>query len=211
MSNPLLRFGVLSFFSCLSLSFVHGQESKPASWDEFMDFHVTSGAFGTFQAEGVTKGMWEGIEAGQKYTATYTLEPDVNGKSIHTSHRMETEGGDVISIGAGLQYWDAKSESVLASYSGFDQGSLFTGSSVLKTFDPKAARIEWIYTEVSHGKTTEYLQRIEQVSSKVKTQASSKLEGGDEWVESLTRAPANRLKIRVRPRMPRVLQRVDGR
>ena len=68
-----------------------------------------------------------------------------------------------------------------------------------------------IYTEISHGKTTEYLQRIEQVSSKVKTQASSKLEGGDEWVESLTRAPGNRLKIRVRSRMPRVLQRVDGR
>ena len=105
MSNPLLRFGVLSFFSCLSLSFLHGQESKPASWDEFMDFHVTSGAFGTFQAEGVTKGMWEGIEAGQKYTATYTLEPDVNGKSIHTSHRMERRAeksfrsGRVCSIG----------------------------------------------------------------------------------------------------------------
>ena len=116
------------------------------------------------------------------------------------------------SIGAGLQYWDEKSESVLASYSGFDQGSLFTGSSVLKTFDSKAARIEWIYTEVSHGKTTEYLQRIEQVSSKVKTQASSKLEKVEMsgWNHSPA-APANRLKIRVRPRMPRVLQRVDGR
>lgn len=196
---------VVAFLSLLafSSSIVSAEENLPASWDDFLDFHVESGAFGTFQGEGVTKGMWEGIAEGQAYTGVYTLEPAEGGRSIRSSHRMETESGEVISIGTGIQYWDETTKSVLSSYSGFDQGKVFTGSSTLKTFDPENNLIEWVYTETSRGKTTQYLQRIQQSSENEKTQGSSKVEGGPSWDETLTRVGTFRMKLRVRPLLRR--------
>ena len=207
MYCQLLRSSLAVAFAAVSLLSVQGEDSAPDTWDDFMKFHITSGSFGTFQSEGVTKGMWEGIAAGQNYTATYTLLPSEDGKSVHASHRMETESGQVISIGAGLQYWDESTESILASYSGYDQGSLFTGSSTLKTFEPDNGLIEWIYTETSHGKTTKYLQTIKQTSVNEKMQASSKAEGGPAWEEVLSRVGNTRLKVRVRTMMPKLLRR----
>lgn len=199
MSSYLLRCSLVLALSVSSFLSVSAENSGPASWSEFVEFHADSRAFGTFQAKGVTKGMWEGIAEGQAYTATYTLEPAEGGKSIRTSHRMETESGEVISIGTGLQYWDDSTNSVLSSYSGFDQGKVFTGSSSIKTFDPESNLIEWVYTETSHGKTTEYLQRIQQTSQNQKTQSASKLGGGSAWDETLNRVGSVRLKFRVRP------------
>lgn len=83
-----------------SCGIVAAEASEPASWSDFVDYHRTSGAFGTFAAEGVTQGMWEGIEAGQNYTATYTLHAAEAGRSIRAAHRMETESGEVISMGS---------------------------------------------------------------------------------------------------------------
>ena len=137
-------------FRCLSFCFVfvacthgfadEGNSSVP-SWESFFEYHSSSGAFGTFETKGVTQGMWEGIEAGQEYTATYTLEPAEDGKSIRASHRMETASGQVISIGVGLQYWDQRTNSVLSSYSGFDQGSVFSGVSKVRSFQPSEKKL----------------------------------------------------------------------
>ena len=190
-----------------SCGIVAAEASDPASWSDFVDYHRSSGAFGTFAAEGVTQGMWEGIEAGQNYTATYTLQAAEDGRSIRAAHRMETESGEVISIGVGLQYWDERSKSIKSSYSGFDQGNAFSGFSTLKSFDPAANLIEWEYTETSHGKTTRYVQRVEQVSSNRKVQVAKKAEGGDEWKEELTRVQAKQSETRTMPVLQRLLLR----
>ena len=108
---------------CFGQQHLLAQEKKPASWEEFVQFNQSIGAFGTFTTEGETKDLWEGIKAGQKYVATQIYQLTEDRKSIQASHRMETENGEVISVGVGIQYWDARTNAVLSSYSGFDHGS----------------------------------------------------------------------------------------
>lgn len=204
-------------FRCLSVCFVfvacthgfadEGNSSVP-SWESFFEYHSSSGTFGTFETKGVTQGMWEGIEAGQEYTATYTLEPAEDGKSIRASHRMETASGQVISIGVGLQYWDQRTNSVLSSYSGFDQGSVFSGVSKVRSFQPSEKKLEWEYTETSHGKTTKYLQTIQQTGANEKLQVARKADGGAEWTEKLTRVEVRQTGSERRPVLQRLRRRV---
>ena len=180
-----------------------------SSWNAFYEYHKSSKAFGTFQTTGVTKGMWAGIEAGQEYTATYTLESAEGGKTIRASHRMETASGEVISIGVGLQYWDDRTNSVLSSYSGYDQGNFFNGSSTVKSFQPLQNVIEWEYTETSHGKTTKYLQTVKQLTANKKQQVAQKAEGGASWEEELTRTSTQQIRSDARPVIQRLLRRVN--
>ena len=77
----------------------------------------------------------------------------------------------------------------------------------MKSFDPAANLIEWEYTETSHGKTTRYLQRVEQASSNRKLQVAKKAEGGDEWNEELTRGQAKQSETRAMPVLQRLLRR----
>lgn len=186
------------------------QEDKPVlpkTWDEFVEFYQNCGAFGTFVTEGETKNLWEGIDAGQKYRASYTLSLSPDQKTIHASHRMETESGDVISIGVGVQYWNAKTNKVMSSYSGFDQGKLFTGQSKLGGMNFEDQVIQWTYVEKSQGKTNTYKQEITQTSPNAKFQMSKKKSGGESWSEELTRV-TNRGKENSRGKwLPKLLRR----
>lgn len=179
---------------CFTLQWVAGghqqamaQEKKPESWQEFIAFHQTIGSFGTFTTESETKDLWEGIDAGQKYTGTDTLQLAADGKSIHSSHRMETENGDVISLGVGMSYWDARTKTIKSSNSGFDQGKLYTGSSELQSIDLDKKTIKWLYTETSQGKTTRYKSEFTQVSPNRTKRVVQKESGGEAWVEETNR------------------------
>ena len=188
----------------------NGQDGKPNlpnSWEEFVEFHQNSGAFGTFSTQGETKDMWVGINGGQKYTATYTLELSDDQNVILSSHRMATENGQVISVGAGMQYWNAKSEKVMASYSGFDQGKLFSGQSKLRSMDPENKTIEWTYVEKSKGKSTTYIQTVTQTSRNTKVQTAKKKSGGDSWAEELTRSTGSGGRKSRRNFMPQLFRR----
>ena len=183
---PVL-FSVLCLaLGSLGLPELVGQEKKPASWEEFVEFHQSVGSFGTYTHESVTEAMWEGMDAGQKFIGRSTSKLSPDGKAILNSHRMETEKGDVISVGTGMCYWDARTGTVKSSYSGFDQGKLFTGSSELQGIDPGTRTVRWLYTENSQGKTTRYLQKFVHVTPTRLKQIVSKESGGKVWEEELT-------------------------
>ena len=201
-------------FLCLAIQIIcfgqqHSlaQEKKPASWEEFVQFNQSIGAFGTFTTEGETKDLWEGIKAGQKYIATQIYQLTEDRKSIQASHRMETENGEVISVGVGIQYWDARTNAVLSSYSGFDHGKLFTGSSELKSIDADKKTIKWIYTENSQGKTTRYKQQATSVSANEKKQINQKESGGEAWEETLSRLNSPRQLVPHRRIFPKLFDR----
>ncbi len=183
------------------------QRELPKSWQAFVEFHQNCNALGTFVTEGVTQDMWVGIDAGQKYTATYTLELSDDKSTIIATHRMAKENGDVISIGSGVQYWNAKTNKVMSSYSGFDQGKLFTGQSKLRSMDPDSETMEWEYVEKSKGKTSTYLQTNTQTSRNTKTTAVKKKSGGETWTEELTRAGSNAGKKSRRNFMQKLFRR----
>jgi hypothetical protein len=193
-----------------SPDFADAQENQtalPKSWEEFVEFHYNCGALGTFATEGETQDMWVGIDAGQKYTATYSLSISDDQSTIYSSHRMATENGDVISIGSGLQYWNPKSNQVMACYNGFDQGEIFSGQSKLLGMDADSKMLEWSYVEKSKGKTTTYLQKITQASPNTKIQVAKKKSGGEGWSEELTRVPENGIFLR-RNLMPKLFRRM---
>ena len=186
------------------------QENKrglPDSWQAFVEFHQNCNALGTFVTEGVTQDMWVGIDAGQKYTATYTLKLSDDKTTIISSHRMATEKGEVISVGAGMQYWNAKTNKVMYCYSGFDQGKLFTGQCKLRSMDPDGETMEWEYVEKNKGKTSTYILTITQTSRNTKTTAVRKKSGGETWTEELTRAGSNAGKKSRRNFMQKLFRR----
>lgn len=188
MKLKMLMFLCLAIqITCFGQQRSMAQEKKPASWKEFVQFNQSTRTFGTFVTEGETKDLWEGIKAGQKYIGTQTYQLSADGKSIQSSHRMETENGEVISLGVGIQYWDAKTNAVLSSYSGFDHGKLFTGFSELISIDVDKKTMKWIYTENSQGKTTRYKQQATTVSANEKKQVNQKESGGEAWEETLRR------------------------
>jgi hypothetical protein len=47
--------------------------------------------------------------------------------------------------------------------------------------------IKWHYTETSRGKTTEYFQTRQRVSTDRRLQTAQKVAGGDPWNEETTR------------------------
>ena len=160
---------------------------KPSSWEEFVAYQKQVGDFGTFQTQGKTVKLWEGIPGGLDYTARYGTRLAHDGQAIITSHFMATSTGQVISTGSGVNYWDAESKSVKSSYSGFDQGQLFTGHSTLVGIDKKNRIIKWHYTETSRGKTTEYFQTAQQIGNNRRLQTAQKVSGGDPWSEETIR------------------------
>ncbi|HBV62320.1 MAG TPA: hypothetical protein DEF45_04795 [Rhodopirellula sp.] len=208
MNKFLVFISVCCLVHGSSHSYASDGEGVVSSWNDFYEYHKSSNAFGTFQTKGVTQGMWAGIEAGQEYTATYTLESAEGGKTIRASHRMETASGEVISIGVGLQYWDERTKSVLSSYSGYDQGSFFNGFSTVKSFQPLQNLIEWEYTETSHGKVTKYLQTVKQLNKGKKQQVAKKASGGPSWDEQLTRTSIQQRRPDAKPVIQRLLRRV---
>ncbi|MDG1872498.1 MAG: hypothetical protein P8J27_01205 [Mariniblastus sp.] len=202
----VLIFGITIQMLGLAQTEAVAQEALPSSWQDYVAFHQNAGALGTFTTEGVTKEMWVGIAPGQKYRNVETSRLSDDGKSIQSSHRMETETGDVISIGSGMQYWDKNSGKVLSCYSGFDQGKLFTGSSELTAMDNETKTIRSIYTETSQGKTTRYKHETSHPSSNEMRVVNQKESGGESWtsvskrVVELEFAPAPR---KVLPRFRR--------
>ena len=76
----------------------------------------------------------------------------------------------------------------MSSYSGFDQGKLFTGQSKLGGMNFENQVIQWTYVEKSQGRTNTYKQEITQTSPNAKFQVSKKKSGGESWSEELTRA-----------------------
>ena len=81
MNKLLVFISVCCLVHGSSRSYASDGDGLVPSWNDFYEYHRSSNCFGTFQTKGVTQGMWAGIEAGQQYTATYTLEPAEGGKT----------------------------------------------------------------------------------------------------------------------------------
>jgi hypothetical protein len=158
----------------------------PSSWQEFVDFHVQGGDLGTWTGGGKTEAMWEGIPAGLEYTFVEEQTLTDDGRTMQRHHMMRTEDGRVISVGSGITYWDAESGTVKSSYSGYDTGEPFWGTSTLLGLDANGAR--WEYTETTRGKTTEYLTERRRTGTNERADIVRKAAGGDPWTTTLTRA-----------------------
>ena len=159
----------------------------PKSWEEFVAFHQQGGDFGTWQSSGKTMALWEGIPAGLDYTVRYGMQLAHDGQVVLYTHYMATATGQVISTGTAMMYWDAESKTVKSSSSGFDQGQLYTGHSMLIGIDAQSQGIKWHYTETSRGKTTEYFQTRRRLDANRRSQTGQKVSGGDPWNEEWTR------------------------
>ena len=128
--------------------------TMPSTMEEFVNWHLDRGAFGTWNQSGVTKDMWVGIPAGLSYTNTNTLRYDPKTSRIFSTYEMITEDGLVISTGVGMTYWNPELDAPVSTSSGFDMGKPYTGSSTLVGI--KGDAIYWAYTEESQGKNTAY-------------------------------------------------------
>ena len=126
----------------------------PSSMEEFVNWHLDRGAFGTWNQSGVTKDMWVGIPAGISYTNTNSLRYDPKSKRMFSSYEMVTDEGQVISTGVGMTYWNPELDAPVSTSSGFDMGKPYTGTSTLVGI--KGDAIYWAYTEDSQGKSTAY-------------------------------------------------------
>ncbi len=128
--------------------------TMPSTMEEFVNWHLDRGAFGTWNQSGVTKDMWVGIPAGISYTNKNTLRYDPTSNQIFFNHEMITADGQVLSTGVGMTYWNTELGAPVSTSSGFDMGKPYTGSSTLVGI--KGDVIYWAYTEESQGKNTAY-------------------------------------------------------
>ena len=150
-------FAQIFSFSLIAASSVTAAESLPASMEDFVNWNLDRGVCGQWQTSGVTKDMWVGVPSGLEYTHTMTTRFDVDTGRIVDHGQMQAEDGTIISTGSGVMTWDKERGTVVGTFSGFDMGQPFHGSSVL--ISASVDTLTWEYTEMSRGETTTYVQR----------------------------------------------------
>jgi hypothetical protein len=158
MKNIVSTIALLLSVSILSANHHKEEESNlklPTSWKEYISLKKKQKSFGIWSYTGKTSGMWEGIPKGLEYSHTRTAQMSADGSKILNSHVMKTNDGAILSIGSGMETWDAKRKKIFSSYSGFDGGKLFTGPSELIGISESAEK--WKYTETISGKTYEVI------------------------------------------------------
>ena len=122
-------------------------------WTAFVNEIEANGVLGEFTLRGVTDDLWAGIPAGLEYTAVHSTMLTKDRTRLIQTHMWMAEDGTVISSGSQVTYYDPKTARIKRSQSGFDMGELFYGTSKLVR---SGATQEWIYTEHSRGKVTDY-------------------------------------------------------
>ena len=122
-------------------------------WTAFVNEIEANGVLGEFTLRGVTDDLWAGIPAGLEYTAVDSTMLTKDRTRLIQTHMWMAEDGTVISSGSQVTYYDPKTARIKRSQSGFDMGELFYGTSKLVR---SGAAQEWIYTEHSRGKVTDY-------------------------------------------------------
>ncbi|MDG2221414.1 MAG: hypothetical protein P8L85_08550 [Rubripirellula sp.] len=132
------------------------ESQQPASWLEYRNFLQQHGFLGTWEANGTTMEIFEGIPAGIPYTQLTKNQLSQQGTEMQVSHRMETEDGVVISEGGGSVSWNDESDQIEGLVSGFDLGKPYSGKMVLISIDPQAGTERWSYQETSRGKVLNY-------------------------------------------------------
>jgi hypothetical protein len=144
---------LLSFSLVVSAS--AAAESLPSSMEEFVNWNLDRGVCGQWQTSGVTKDMWAGVPSGLEYTHTMSSKFDVDTGRLVDHGQMQAEDGTIISTGSGVMTWDEERGTVVGTFSGFDMGKPFHGSSVLTSATDDT--LTWEYTEMSRGETTTYV------------------------------------------------------
>ena len=127
--------------------------SEEIGWDEFVNHAQRIGLFGEWTTEVVTKNIWVGIPAGIKYTATEETRLSADGTRVTGSEIWKTKDGRVLSVGAGVTFFDTTRKKIVRRISGLDMGKPYDGLAVLQEMGDSRV---WLYTENSQGKTTRY-------------------------------------------------------
>ena len=161
--------------------------AMPESMGEFVNWQLDHGACGSWTESGVTQDLWVGIPAGLPYTATETMRYSPDTEQLLVSHHMITSEGRVLSTGADIICWDAARMAPVKSYSGFDSGKPFNGTSILKKMS--GDMLVWEYTERSQGKSTVYEQSTEYAATNIRRTSVSLASGeGKPWISRAVRS-----------------------
>lgn len=163
------------------------EASMPGSMREFVNWQLDHGACGSWTKSGVTQDLWAGVPAGLSFTSSETMRYSPETDQLLVSHHMVTSEGRVLSTGTGIICWDAERKGPVASYSGFDSGKPFSGTSILKKMTDDM--LFWQYTEQSQGKSTVYDQSMEYAEANVRRITVSLASGeGKPWISRAIRS-----------------------